>query len=255
MNLTVEHLCVDLGGKRVLHEVSCAFPPGWTAVVGPNGAGKSTLLRAMAGVIRPDGGTVRVGTHDNGVAVSGRTRAAGPPGVAWLDQSGRISGELTVRETVALGRVAHLGLFREATASDVAAIDAAMQATACLAQADMPIASLSGGERQRALLARVLATEAPVLLLDEPTTHLDPPLQVAVARLLKHLGATRTVISVMHDLTLAFRAERVLLLEGGVVTAHGPRDDPGLHAQVCAAFAQSVRIERLGGEWVVIPAI
>jgi iron complex transport system ATP-binding protein len=92
-----------------------------------------------------------------------------------------------------------------------------------------------------------------VLLLDEPTTHLDPPHQVAVVRLLQSLGRQGTVLSVLHDLPLALQAERVLLLRDGRVLAHGAHDDPALHAALVQAFDGAIRIQRLGERYVALP--
>jgi len=154
-----------------------------------------------------------------------------------------VTGELTVRETVALGRIAHLGLLGTPGPHDQAAVDHAMALTECRAWQDRRLHELSGGERQRVLLARVLATEAPLLLLDEPTTHLDAPHQVALARLFRRLGAERGVVSVLHDLPLALHADRVLVLERGRVLADGRYDDPALHAALVQAFGGAIRIE------------
>ncbi|MEQ1807894.1 MAG: ABC transporter ATP-binding protein, partial [Burkholderiaceae bacterium] len=173
--------------------------------------------------------------------------------VAWLAQQGETSGELTARETVALGRLAHLGLFAQPTQHDEAAIDAAMHATECTAWAQRRLHELSGGERQRVLVARALATDAPVLLLDEPTTHLDPPHQVAIARLLRRLSATRTVVSVLHDLSLALQADRVVVLSQGLVQVQAGHDDPKLHAHLVAVFDGAIRIETHRGRALALP--
>jgi iron complex transport system ATP-binding protein len=107
---------------------------------------------------------------------------------------------------------------------------------------------------QRVLLARALAVEAPLLLLDEPTTHLDPPHQVALARLFRRRAAAgTTLVSVLHDLSLALVADRLVLLERGRVRAEGPTDDPALHAALVEAFEGAIRIERVGGRWVAFP--
>ncbi|MES1205565.1 MAG: ABC transporter ATP-binding protein, partial [Pseudomonadota bacterium] len=154
-----------LGQTQALAEVTFAVQPGWTAVVGPNGAGKSTLLRVLAGLQRPDQGEVDL----NGAPLArcpGRTRALH---IAWLAQQGGSSGELTVREVVRLGRLPKLGLFASFTAADEACVDRVMAAAECTAWQDRRLHELSGGERQRVLLARALAVEAPLLLLDEPT--------------------------------------------------------------------------------------
>jgi iron complex transport system ATP-binding protein len=113
---------------------------------------------------------------------------------------------------------------------------------------------LSGGERQRCLLARALAVGAPVLLLDEPTTHLDPPHQVSLVRLLRRLGGQgRTVVSVLHDLPLALQADRLVVLRDGQVAACGAHDDAALHAALRRVFDQALRIERAGSRFVALP--
>ncbi|MCK6434405.1 MAG: ABC transporter ATP-binding protein [Aquabacterium sp.] len=241
--LGTHELSVRLGGRRVLDRVSAHFTPGWTAIVGPNGAGKSTLLRTLAGLLTPEGGHVelqapgRVAQPLRSLRPGARSRH-----IAWLAQQGDTSGELTVRETVALGRIAHLGLLGAPGPADAAAIARAMAQTECEAWAERPLAALSGGERQRVLLARVLATEAPVLLLDEPTTHLDAPHQVALARLFRELARTHTVVTVLHDLPVALHADRLLLLRDGRVQAAGAPSQPAVQQAVMDAFGGAVRI-------------
>jgi len=249
MKLQAHDLHVRLGDRPVLRGVSCTFDTGWTAVVGPNGAGKSTLLRALAGLLALQRGDV----HVDGRALRTLTSRGRATRIAWLAQLGEITGELSARETVALGRLAHLGLFGAPTAADDDAVEEAMDCTGCAEWAELPLSVLSGGERQRVLLARALAIQAPVLLLDEPTTHLDPPHQVAIARLLRHLGATRTVVSVLHDLQLALQADRVLLLCAGEARAHAVADDPELHAVLTSTFKDAIRIGRFNDRIVAIP--
>jgi len=154
---------------------------------------------------------------------------------------------------VHLGRLPHLGLFGTPGLEDERQVDAAMQATECAAWQQRRLQQLSGGERQRCLLARALAVQAPVLLLDEPTTHLDPPHQVAVVRLLQGLGRQGTVASVLHDLPLALQADHVLLMQRGRVVARGAHDDPRLHQAICEVFEQAVRIQRVGERYIALP--
>ena len=244
-----QDLSVALGGTTVLHGVTMALRPGWTAIVGPNGAGKSTLLRTLAGLLPRQGGQVWL--QDRPLEDwSDRERAQH---IAWLAQQGQAHGDLTVRELVQLGRLPHLGLFGTPSVEDGHAVDAAMQATECAAWAQRRLLQLSGGERQRCLLARALAVGAPVLLLDEPTTHLDPPHQVAVVRLLQSLARHGTVASVLHDLPLALQADRVLLMRAGRVVASGAHDDPALHDALCRVFDGAVRIQRVGARFSALP--
>ena len=241
--LLAEALRVSLGQREVLHGVDLQLGAGWTALVGPNGAGKSTLLRALAGLRAPDGGQVRLQGQDlRSMAPGERARR-----LAWLAQQGEVSGELTVRETVELGRIAHLGLLGTPAAADAAAVEQAMALTECSPWQHRRLHELSGGERQRVLLARVLATEAPLLLLDEPTTHLDAPHQVTLARLFRRLAheaqPRRAVLTVLHDLPIALQADQVLVLAHGRLQASGSPRDPALQAALVRVFGGAIRIE------------
>ncbi len=248
--LQARHVSVALGSTKALQDVSFSVPTGWTAIVGPNGAGKSTLLRVLAGLQRVDAGEVRL---------DGKPLAQWPlreraRSIAWLAQQGEASGELTVREVVHLGRLPALGLFSAPTAHDEARIDAALADAECTPWQRRRLHELSGGERQRVLLARALAVDAPLLLLDEPTTHLDPPHQVALVRLVqRQVRAGVTVLSVLHDLSLALLADRLVVMDAGRIRAEGSRDDPALHAALIDVFAAAIRIVRIESRWVAIP--
>jgi iron complex transport system ATP-binding protein len=241
--LCTEDLCVRLGRRDVLQGIHLQIGSGWTALVGPNGAGKSTLLRALAGLQAPAAGRVTL----NGLDLHAARPAQRARDLAWLAQQGDVTGELTVRETVALGRIAHLGLAGMPAAADHAAVERAMVLTECTGWRGRRLHELSGGERQRVLLARVLATEAPLLLLDEPTTHLDAPHQVALARLFRRLvhdaARPRAVLSVLHDLPIALQADRLLVLDRGRLRADGAPADPAVQAALVQVFEGAIRIE------------
>ena len=243
-------ISVRLGSTQALKDVSFAVQPGWTAVVGPNGAGKSTLLRVLAGLYMPDAGEVRL----NGKPLEQWPVRARAMQMAWLAQQGESSGELTVREIVRLGRLPRLGLFASPTPEDEARIDRAMADAECTAWQERRIHELSGGERQRVLLARALAVDAPVLLLDEPTTYLDPPHQVVLVRLIRQqVRAGITVVSVLHDLSFALLADRLVVMDRGRIRAEGPCDDPALHAALVDVFGGAIRIEQFESRWIAIP--
>jgi iron complex transport system ATP-binding protein len=238
----------------VLHGLSLALQPGWTAIVGPNGGGKSTLLRVLAGLLAPQAGQVWL----DGLPLADYSARARGQRIAWLAQHevGEASGELTVRDVVQLGRLAHLGLFAAPGPQDDAAVDAALDATECTAWQHRRLHELSGGERQRALLARALAVGAPVLLLDEPTTHLDPPHQVAVVRLLQRLAAGgTTVVSVLHDLPLALQADRLVVLQEGRVRADGPPRSAEVQSTLVSVFGGALSIEHVGGRLTAVPVL
>ena len=248
--LSTLNLRLRLGSTQALAGVTLALRPGWTAIVGPNGAGKSTLLRVLAGLQAPDAGNVSLNSrllHEVPLREQART-------VAWLAQQGDTSGELTVREVVHLGRLPQLGLFAAPTAVDEALVQQAMAQTECAAWQHRRLDELSGGERQRVLLARALAVDAPVLLLDEPTTHLDPPHQIALLRLLQRQArAGRTVVSVLHDLSLALQADRLVVMDAGRIAADGGCDDPALHAALARVFGGALRVERVRDHWIAVP--
>ena len=248
--LRAEGVSVALGSTQALRDVSLAVQPGWTAIVGPNGAGKSTLLRVLAGLQRPDAGEVTL----NGKPLAQWPLRERAMRLAWLAQQGDASGELTVRELVHLGRLPRLGLFTAPNVDDETRVDQALQDAECSAWQHRRLHELSGGERQRVLLARALAVQAPLLLLDEPTTHLDPPHQVALVRLVqRQVRAGVTVVSVLHDLSLALLADRLVVMDSGRICAEGSCDDPALHAALIAVFGGAIRIERFGARWIAIP--
>lgn len=249
VSLVAEKVGVSLGGQLVVRDVSLVLQPGWTAIVGPNGAGKSTLLRGLAGLQPLAQGRVLL----DGRPLSDWSARERGRRVAWLAQQGTVTGELTVHEVVRLGRLPQLGLFGQPGPHDEAVVQGAMRDAECDAWPQRRLHELSGGERQRVLLARALAVDAPLLLLDEPTTHLDPPHQVALVRLCRRLAATRTVVSVLHDVPLALQADRLVIMQAGSIRAEGRADDPAVHDVLAAVFDHALRIERFGHRYMALP--
>ena len=223
MTLDVSGVDVTLGGEQILEDVSATVADGrLVGVVGPNGAGKSTLLRAMNGVIDPDAGTVLVGGDD----VHDLSSKAASRRIATVPQDTHVSFDFTVRQTVEMGRHPHQPRF--GGDSDPEAVDRAMERAEVAQFADRDVTSLSGGEKQRVLLARALAQDAPVLLLDEPTASLDVNHQVRTLELVRGLADSdhRAVVAAIHDLDLAARYcdELVLVADGEVLDSGLPRD-------------------------------
>ena len=251
--LSCRQLTLGYGARNVLERISLDFPAGqWSAVVGPNGCGKSTLLRALAGLARPRSGTVWL---------QGRELAAWPRRerarrLAWLAQSAGVT-DLTGSAVVGLGRFAHGGWLASRKAEDDAAMHRAMLATGSLAWAERRLTSLSGGERQRVYLARALAVEASVLLLDEPTTHLDPPHQEDVVRLLREQahGAGVCVVSAIHDLSLALAADRLVILGDSGLIGQGTVSEALAGDWLSAAFDTHVDIVDYKGTHLWRPAL
>jgi iron complex transport system ATP-binding protein len=249
--IALEAVAVRAGGR--LEGVTLEVPRGgWTTLIGPNGAGKSTLLRAIAGLVAY-GGRVAVDGRDlRGVPAHRRARL-----LASVPQSPLLPPDMTVAEYVLLGRTAHLGLLGRTGAGDHRAAAAAAERLDLAALARRPLGELSGGERQRAVLARAIAQDVPVLLLDEPTTALDVGRQQEVLELVGELRGERglTVLGAMHDLTLAGQyAERVALLDGGRLVAHGPPAEVLTEERIAAHYRARVRVLRFDAVPVVVPA-
>ena len=196
-----------------------------TGLVGPNGCGKSTLLRAADALVAPSAGEVLVAGSGGELApVADLTSTERAGAIALLMQIHR-TPSMTVENLVMCGRYTHLGAFGRASARDRAIVEEAMDAAGVLALARKPARSLSGGERQRAFIAMALAQQARVLLLDEPTTFLDPraarDVMALVARLVRERGLT--VLAVLHDVDLALRTcEDIAVMEAGRVVDAGP---------------------------------
>jgi iron complex transport system ATP-binding protein len=247
-SLTADRLKVTRGPRSLLQEVSLTIRPGaWTAVVGPNGAGKSTLLRTLAGLEKPAaGGVCWDGKPLSRFSAKQRARL-----LAWLGQHSELSAAVPVDELVALGRLPHTGLFGGLTAVDRAAINAAFALLGCEQLRARSSSELSGGELQRVLLARCFATEAPVVLLDEPLTYLDPPHQQALVDVFcKRARAGCCVVTVLHDLNLALLADCIVVLADGRVRAQGTAGDPAVQAAIAAVFGGAVLIERWRDRWL-----
>jgi iron complex transport system ATP-binding protein len=192
------------------------------AVVGPNGAGKSTLVRAAAGIQRLSGGSVRWMGTDVRKLRGGRLARIR----AYVPQRPRVPDGMSVREALRIGRSAQLGPLRRATRADHAAVEEALERAGVAQFADRRLTTLSGGELQRVQIAVGLAQGAPVLLADEPTSHLDLGATVDVARLLRRLADDGlAVLVVVHDLALAAAvADTVVVMSNGRSVATGPPD-------------------------------
>jgi iron complex transport system ATP-binding protein len=251
--IALRKVTVELGGRPVVDGVDTEIASGeWLALIGPNGAGKTTLLRAIARLV-PFAGDIVLDSRP----LAELSRSALGRLVAVVPQEPSTPPWMTVAEFVLLGRTPHLGPLakegsrdREAAARSLARLD-------LLPFAQRRLGTLSGGEKQRVVVARALAQEAPIVLLDEPTAALDIGHQQQALELLDGLREESglTLVAAMHDLTLASQyADRMLLLDGGRVAADGiPRDVLNEEA-IARHYGASTRVVSVDGTLAIVPS-
>ncbi|CNG57167.1 ABC transporter-like protein [Mycobacterium tuberculosis] len=241
MTVRVRDLDVSLGGRPVLAGVSLDVPAGsWTAVIGPNGAGKSTLLRAVLGLVH-SGGRISVAGEDL-QRLKPRQRARK---VAYAAQAPNLPAGMTVFDYTLLGRSPYIPHLGRESGRDRAVVEEVLDRLDLTRFAARPLDHLSGGERQRVVLARALAQQTSVLLLDEPTTALDIGHQQQVLELVDQLRLSDelTVVTTIHDLTLAAQyADALVLISGGRVAAAGTPEEVLTRAVVEEHFDARVHI-------------
>ncbi|HNV58883.1 MAG TPA: ABC transporter ATP-binding protein [Rhodoferax sp.] len=241
-----------LGNSEVLHGVDLALSQGrWTSIVGPNGAGKSTLLKVLAGLIPHSGTVTLLGQPLASLPIRMRAQQ-----LAWLGQNESSADDLTVFDVAMLGRLPHQPWLSSPSAADHSAVELALRATQAWDWRARALGQLSGGERQRVLLARALAVQAKVLLMDEPLANLDPPHQadwLGIVQALVEQGVT--VVSVLHEVSMALHADSVVVMAEGRVQHHGAAHHPDTHVAVEAVFGGRLAIHSVGDQWVALPRL
>ena len=250
--LQAQDLRVGLGGQEVLHGVNLTLPAGrWTSIVGPNGAGKSTLLKALSGLL-PAQGQV----HWFGQPLTGIARRERGQQLSWLGQGEGASDDLRVFDVVMLGRLPFQDWLSAPSVLDQQMVESALKATQAWDWRERTLGQLSGGERQRVLLARALAVNAPIMLMDEPLANLDPPHQVDWLEQVHCLLAQgTTVVSVLHEIGMALHADDVVVMQAGRVVHHGACADEATHRAIESVFDQRIRIVSVDGQSVALPRI
>jgi iron complex transport system ATP-binding protein len=222
LTVAIEGLSFAYGREPLFGGLDLAIASGEMAgLIGANGSGKTTLLKLISGVLRPSSGSLSAG----GVEVAAIPPAERARRVAVVPQESRLIFDFTVLEAVLMGRSARMGLLGIETGEDLAAARAALESTGMIHLADRSVSRLSGGERQLVLVARALAQEPGLLLLDEPTAFLDIRHRLEIYRILDGLNREQgiTVLTTSHDINLAARfCSRLILLKRGCVIADGP---------------------------------
>lgn len=250
--LEAQALGLILGQRAVLHAVDVRIPAGrWTCVVGPNGAGKSSLLKALAGLL-PTSGQVRWHGQD----LHTLDRRARALQLSWLGQGEATTLDLRVWDVAMLGRLPHQGWWGTPTAQDAQMCEAALKATQAWDWRERTLGELSGGERQRVLLARAMAANASIMLMDEPLANLDPPHQVDWLEQVHCLRAQgTTVVSVLHEIGMALHADELVVMAQGRITHQGACADPATHRALESVFDDRLAVRELDGQWVALPNV
>lgn len=229
---------------QALENVSFEVREGdFLGIIGPNGAGKTTLLRCITKILKPKVGAVLLDEKD----VSGMSREEIAKNVGVVPQNSPLTFPFIVLDIVLMGRTPHLGRFARETKKDLKIAKAAMKLTKVSHLVDRTINELSGGEMQRVIIAKALAQEPKVLLLDEPTLHLDINHQLEILKLIKRLNKQKklTVIAVFHDLNLAARfCNKLLLLNSGKIHSIGPVEDVLTSKNIKRVYHVNVKIVR-----------
>jgi iron complex transport system ATP-binding protein len=242
----------SLGNVEVLRGIDLSLPVGrWTSIVGPNGAGKSTLLKVLAALLPYDGQVSLLGQPM--AHMPGRARARQ---LAWLGQNESTGDDLSVLDVAMLGRLPHQAWLAAPNEADHLAVERALRTTQAWDWRSRALGQLSGGERQRVLLARALAVEADVLLMDEPLANLDPPHQADWLVLVRELVAHgKTVVSVLHEISMALHADEMVIMAQGRVTHQGACADATTHRALEDVFDGRIAIRALGDQWVALPKV
>jgi len=242
--VTTEEMRFRYDGPWVLRDVSFSVEAGeFLGIIGPNGSGKTTLLKVIDGLLAPQEGRIII----DGVDIRDMKRNDIAKMIAVVPQDTPIIFSFTVEEVVMMGRAPHLGRLRFEGTADFDVVRKAMERTDILPFASRSINELSGGERQRVLIARALAQEPEIILLDESTAFLDIKHQVAFFDLIKTLNSEEglTVIAVTHDINLAsLYSDRVMLLKDGSICRMGSPDEVITESTIKEVYETEVLVDR-----------
>ncbi len=252
--LRIQQLHVSYGSKQILHGVNATVHPGEVAaLIGPNGAGKSTLIRAVSGVIPVQSGSIFI----NGYDLLKLHPQESAKLLSVIPQARNLPPAFTVREIVTMGRTPFIGWLGHLTKDDESKVLSAMERTSTIDLADRPIGELSGGEQQRVLVARAIAQQPEVMLLDEPTTHLDIAYQLSLMELIVRLAHEDhlAILMAIHDLNLVTRfADKVFLVVQGRIESSGSPDKVLTEDILSNAYQVPMTVLELGsGKFSIFP--
>ncbi len=250
--VSARQIRASIGKSPILHGIDLQLPEArWTSIVGPNGAGKSTLLKVLAGLLSASGEVALLGRPLHAIPARERARL-----LAWLGQNEGSADDLTSYDVAMLGRLPHQPWLAPPSDADHAAVEQALRTTQAWDWRDRPLAQLSGGERQRVLLARALAVQARVLLMDEPLANLDPPHQTDWLHTVRALVAGGgTVVSVLHEVSIALQADDMVIMDAGRVVHHGACRDGTTHAALEQVFGRRIQVRQIDGMWMALPRV
>lgn len=252
--ISAEQLSVSYGDHKVLRDLSLAVEEGrFIGILGPNGCGKTTFLRTLSRILAPDAGAVLI----EGLDVAAYDTRELARILGCVRQETDVAFPFTVREIVLMGRHPHIGRLAPLGEADLSIADEAMRRTNTLHLADKLITEVSGGERQRVLIARTLAQQPKILLLDEPTSHLDINHQLEILSLIQELTPKITVVGVFHDFNLAsYFCDRLILMSGGQIMAAGTPAEVLTEERISESFSVRMlgHMHPLTGKPYLVPA-
>lgn len=249
--LNANDVSINLSGKKVVSNVTLSIPRGtWVSIIGPNGAGKTTLLKALAGLI-PHLGMVELW----GKSIASLPQRQRAQQLAWLGQNEIAVEDLSAFDVAMLGRLPHQTWLASPQSMDYSSVKNAMDATQVWELRNRAMRELSGGEKQRVLLARVLAVQATVVLMDEPLSHLDPHHQADWLKLVQSMVAQgTTVVTVLHDISMALQADALVVMDKGKVASYSACSDVTTLQAVTRVFHNKIAIHACNGQRVALPA-
>lgn len=248
--IQIKNAVVRHADRVALKGISLNIAMGkWTSIIGPNGAGKSTLLRVCAG-LQGDPCSVQLDGDSLGkMSPVNRARR-----IAWLGQNETMQGDMSVYDLVMLGRLPYLSWLDSPSAKDHLIVRQALETVHASDWQDRSISQLSGGEQQRVFIARALAVNADVLLMDEPLSNLDPPHQSDCLHLIRSLVAQgKTVVTVLHEIAFALCADEITVMQEGRVLYQGKSDRVDTHRQIERVFQDRIEIQAFKNRLVVLP--